>query len=498
MTLKKRQFKSLSITMRQNPSRFLKRILLSFFVFMLTPFAALALEIRSTDIPSLIFRQNLAVLSAAYGPQIAESEVLKSRAIFDTQVFAQASYNLDQSEKESIVFGDDNRSAYYEAGVEQRFPIGVQGALRFSQNYQTTNSPFATMNSYWDSRVKMDLRANLLKNRGSDLEKRVTELARSEKDIAQSQTREVVDLQSAQALTVYWNWVASTEYVRLSRKFLKLSETLSLSLLERKKLGLVEDGDWWATQASVADRKNDLLQAEKLRENLEDQLRFLLQLNPEEKLSTSDKLSSTLSLSTVEELLAQARQNRPDYQLLLKQAQKNNLQLEYSKKTKAPELDLVSSLELNGLQSEYATALRHQWEGQGPNVFAGFQFRMNLNNREAQAEIRKNELRKAQLLLEIKGKEQQMEMELKEALREARLHKMQALNSLDSAKAQSLKYEAELGKVSQARSNLDSALRYQGDFLEAERRRLDSLLKLRLAEVDVQRRSRGWMEGALP
>lgn len=457
------------------------------FFFGYMPSAAADLALKEGAVIDLVVQRNLGVKTERVYPQIADTDITKTKSQFDTKVSGQAYYNLDRSDKETIVLGTDNREVLYEAKVEKKFPQGVQGAIRVTNIHNQTNSAFATDPRFFDSSIQFDAQAPMLRNRFGKSDQLSVKLSEAQKKVVESGSLNAIQDRVAGAVRNYWNWVASKEYVELANRFLKLALDFQERTDLKKNLGLAEDTDLFATEALVQERQAETLRAKNLLEDLKQRLNDSLDFNLDTPLSTSEALGVRGQAMTSAEGMELALQRRPDYQALLDEAKVKDIQIAIDKDQKWPSLDLVSSLQLNSVDPDYGAALKQTFLAEHPEWLIGARFQIEIENRLAKANLKKSELEKIQVLLRIKELENSIALEVDERVRELALQRKELEKYSNAAVLQRKKMEGEMAKFALGRSDSDTIIRFQGDYLDASRRALEAKVRLQLAWVELRR-----------
>lgn len=445
------------------------------------------LRLDQDDVILIVLRQNLDVLAASYDPKIASTFITEVKSRFDTLINGQARYNMDRSAQQSIVFGTDNRQILYEAAAAKNFPFGLESRVSLSNQQDTTNTAFATDPSFFETRLTFELRAPFLRNRFGKSDRGDVKLAQAQEKVSEQSALNQLDEQSYQAVRTYWNLVASYYYLSLSKKFLKRAQDFLQVTQDKKVIGLSEDPDVLAAEALVEQRRVEILRAENLIKDFSDQLRTQLNLNLSEKIKPTEELFTKFKIPSKAEVFEAALRNRNDYQALLREADARDIQIAVAKDQKLPNLDLFTSLELNSVDPAYNTVLGETFSGQNPNWFVGVDFDLFFENRFAKSALNRAQLEKARLLVNIKNLENNISLTIFEALREYQLQRKETFKFGKISGLQRQRVEIEEKNYLQGRSSSDVIVRFQTDWLDAEKQRLDSELREKLASVDLRR-----------
>lgn len=445
------------------------------------------LRLNEEEVTLIVLQQNLSILSASYDPQIAQTLVTEVQSRFDTLLSGQVNYNIDRSDKTSIVFGTDNRQVVYEASVSKKFPVGVEGRMYLRNQQDNTNSAFATDPEFWETRLGFEARAPFLKNRFGKSDRGEVEYAQKQQGVTQESSLSRLDEQVYFAVTTYWNLVASYDYLKISRQFLKRAQDFLKITREKKFIGLSEDPDVLAAEALVEQRQVEVLRAQNLIEDLSEQLKNILNLKLSDKILPKESLAPRAKVPTKAEIFETALKNRNDYLALLKEAKAKDVQIAVAKDQKLPSLDLFTSLELNSVDPNYAEVLGQTFSAQNPNWRVGVDFSLSYENRLAKSALTRGKLEKARLLVQIKELENQIALQIFEALREWELQRKETVKFGRIATLQEQKLDIEEKNFLQGRSSSDIIVRFQTDWLAAEKEKIDSELRDKLSRVDLRR-----------
>ncbi|MFO1463513.1 MAG: TolC family protein [bacterium] len=451
-----------------------------------------------SDVLAWVVKRNLGVQAAAYDPQIAGTEITKTKGQFDTQVSGLASFDLDRSDKTSIIFGTDNRTVIWEAKAEKKFPVGVQGAVSLGNQRDSTNSAFATDPAFYETKLRFDAKAAMLRNRFGRSDKAQIALSEAGQKVSEERSRTVVEDRAAEAATAYWNWVATRYYLEVARRFLKLAQDFEGTIASKRLLGLAEETDSLAARALVVERQAELERAKNLTVDTEKRLRYLLDDPGGLSWRPKDSLRSDRRPGSKEDLLCLALEGRPEYLALRREAEAKDIQISLAKDQKIPSLDLFTSLTLNSVDPNYGTVLKESFSAQHPDWLIGAQFSLSIENRIAKGELDRGKLEKAKLLVQMQELESLIALEIDENWRQVLLQRKETDNFTRAAELQRLKMEEETKKYFLGRSDSDTIVRFQEDALAAERKRLEAELRYRLAWVQLRKSAATLLPRAVP
>ncbi len=465
---------------------------LSFFLFSWLAGGRLVLAennnftLSESDVVTLVLRQNLDTLAQALDPQIAQTAVTQVQSRFDTLISGQVFYDLDQSEKENIVYGTDNRALLFEARVQKKLPQGVEGAMTLSNRRDSSNSPFATAPVLYEQTLALEARAPFLKNRFGKTDRGEVAYAQAQQEITRDQSLQRVEDITFQVVRTYWNLVAAQDFLQVTQRFLTMSEEFLRVTRDKKVLGISEDPDVLAAEALVLRRKTEVLRAKNLIQDLRENLRNQLDLRGGIAPMPKEDLGLQLKKVSQETIYAEALKNRSDYQAILKEAKAQDIRIAVAKDQKLPGLDLVTSLELNEIEPEEEAFLFGSLSGVNPRWLIAAQFTVDLENRLAKSSLERGRLEKARALIRIKKLENDIAIDIDEAYRELQLQRQEEANYTAVSALEKKKLDIEVKNFSIGRSSSDIIVRFQDDYLNAERERLESELRVKQAWVRLR------------
>lgn len=102
------------------------------------------------------------------------------------------------------------------------------------------------------------------------------------------------------------------------------------------------------------------------------------------------------------EIFASALQYRPDYLQAIHAAERNDIELQYAKNQTLPQLDVIVTMGLNGLEGSIEDSFDRLFDTDAPEVTAGVVFSRPWSNREAKARLREARKKKTASIYEIK------------------------------------------------------------------------------------------------
>lgn len=458
----------------------------------LTLFLALAvqaterLELTEAKVLALALEKNLGVQIASLDQQIGTTGIQAAKGAFDTLLELEVDHLIDKSDQATTIFGTDNRTTNFNFGVSRLLPSGTRAALEWQNKRESTNSVFATLNPYYESIMSLSVEQPLLQNFLGMQDRGTVTLAKNQADsvaaLADHRTRAAI----LQVLVDYWNWITQAQLTSVARRSVQEAHTFERLAFEKESLGLYEATDVLAAQAGRLQMENQLADAIRATEDARGRLLRGLNLIPETTLVSSETITAKPKLPSLADELSLALAGRSDYLAVRTQVEEKRLSLQLAKNRRWPELDLVASLQLNGINAAYGSGLSEISSADHPSYFIGANFKWPIENRLARSKAKRTELEKMRVLLELKQLENQITQEVEEQWRAMETTLQQVTSNRRIEELQRKKWQQELAKYRTGRSSSDLVIRYQEDYLNAERITLDSLLRHQLATLGLK------------
>ncbi|MBN1283595.1 MAG: TolC family protein, partial [Proteobacteria bacterium] len=301
---------------------------------------------------------------------------------------------------------------------------------------------------------------------------------------ADQAVRREVDKLVYEALQDYWALFFIREHMKSIERAISFAREFLGTTLEERKLGTAEETDVLAARANLLGRQNELSAYRELEEVAEEALRNDLELDPHEELSLGrDYPPRIKKTEPVEEMISRAMSSRGDYLAALEEIERQRIRVKMAKNSRWPQLDLVSTLDLNEIDRSYGDALSDM---DSPNFTAGLSLSVPIENRAARAGARRAEAERARAVYEAKDLEKRIANEIAR-LAVAIGERLTIVEQTQKALAMHLeKQRLELGKYRLGRSSSDTVKRYQDDTVDTQRNLFEAWLAYKKAMLDLR------------
>jgi len=309
------------------------------------------------------------------------------------------------------------------AGIKQRLQWGGDYDLALGQF--RSKASFQTVNPTLSGNLIFSFTQPLLQGYGKEINETPLYIAQTTERISQAAFESQLMAIILEVGNAYWDLVFHLKNLEVAQQTGQSAAQVLEAVREKVKIGLLAPIEILVAESALANREEDIVVAEKGLQDIEDQLRFLMNL-PEQfslhppALRPSDHPITTKERNDEKALLLWAASHRPEVKEKQLRLEKLNLSIKLAEDRIAPSLDLVGNVGLNGLGSHFSnqtvqlsSGRFHQWE-------AGLVLSFPIGNRDARARLQIEKTAFTQALLAKKKQVQSILKETKEGLRRVR------------------------------------------------------------------------------
>jgi outer membrane protein TolC len=311
---------------------------------------------------------NLNVEVERYTPYIVFEDVEQAWGAYDPELYSEFAYQSAQLEN-AFVLNQEARSSQRETGGESGFRglvplLGSSYELGYGSNRLTTNSTIQAFSPQYESTFSLSLTQPLLRDliwNQPWFRVRTTRIVYgSSLDQFRKDVMDVVQ----QIQNLYWNLIAREDQVGVAEKSLETAQALLDQTRTQYDVGVVSRVEVVEAEAGVAQRDFDLIRAQNLYRNSQDQLIDAV-------LGTGLTADSTLQIQPTdrpddyipfaidpEHAVESAFQNRPEIALADQAIEQREISLRYAENQRLPRLDAQISYGNQGLGGKQNSNLR--------------------------------------------------------------------------------------------------------------------------------------------
>ena len=460
---------------------------------------------------------NLGVAIEVLNPELANISVSRAQEkflpslsfSFNKRDTNSASYSfLDASDQVSTLTNN------YSAQISQLIPTGANFSISLDGYKTDTNRSFQSINPRFGSTLTFNFSQPLLKNFGFKINRREIIIARNSHDISENQLKRVLQETIYSVEEAYWNMVHSIENLKVRQQSLKLAQDLLEKNKKAVEVGTLAPIEILSAQSAVATREADILQAEAVLKDNEDRLKTIINLAAEEegaelaKIIPLDKPTFEKKEVTLDEALRSAMDNRPDLNTTRIDLKNKELDLSYSSNQLLPNLSLnasywspgitgnqilyldnnpFSGVVIGTIPGEASDALKDAFNFKYKNWSVGITLDIPLNTFLSRADYAQARVNLDQAMLRLKNQEQQLFLEIKNAVRAVQTDykRAQAYKVARELAAKTL--EAEEEKLKVGITTPFFVLQYQTDLATAQTNELKAMIDYNLSLARLNR-----------
>ncbi len=361
--------------------------------------------------------KNLDVRAELYNPAQAEADLRKSRAIYETHLTLDTSYQDSTTVATSRVTGNKLKTFTITPGAYRLLPSGGTVSLAYDNLYTDTNSTFATFNSYWQSDVSLSLSQPLLKNFGRDATELNIRVAELGKEGSLKRFKGKLLTTVAQVETEYYKLGSLRDDLASRKVSLELAKRVLTETEARVKAGVLPAMEILNAQFGVASREKDLIDAEKAVRDQVDVLRVLLHMEGAGDIVTTDTPSRTEFSMNEDDAIRRALAQRPELEELQSQLATSEVQTRVARARTLPDLNLNASIAMTGLAERYARTVEQVGSTDYPVWSIGLQLDYPLGNQSAENDYIRSRLRTEQTRVQIASLQEAVVAETRTSLR---------------------------------------------------------------------------------
>ncbi len=365
-----------------------------------------------------------------------QADIIVEQAKFDPTLSVNGQYNRTVNPLNRPVFGGtvgalnqittfDQRSESVTLDATTNLLTGGNVDLNYSPARTNVNQNVATgflFNPSYTGGLALTLTQPLLRNAGLDVTKTFIRVAQNNASVEEHVFRDRVLTVLATVEQTYWEVVFANENLKVAEAALKAAQELLASNRAKAKAGVMSIVDVLQAEAAVASRVEQVLVADKIIRDQEDQLRRLL--NPAEedlrqdlRLTPLDQPVVTLEPLSLQEAIDTAIEQRPEIVQAKKNMETSDLNTKFAKNQLLPTLSLQGTMGLAGLGKNYGDSVSKNLNGDFYNYGAGLVLSYPLGNRSAWSTYSKRQLEAKNAEASLASVRQQIIVGVREAVR---------------------------------------------------------------------------------
>ena len=353
----------------------------------------------------------------------------------------------------------------------QLFQTGTNFAVGFTADRSTTNSSFALFNPSFNSGATFTVGQHLLRGRGYIINHAPILIAQRTAKQSRANFEAQLNDSILGVVDQYWNLVQAKKNLAVVQDSLQLAEQSYNHDKRALELGALSPLDIYRSEATVAQRKLQLIQAEYAVKPLEDQFRRTVGADLDSRagaldleLTESVEVSGELASQDIPTAIEMAISNRPELQAVRQQVANDDTNVYVAHNNLQPDISLNGIYTSNGIggnlidtsgsapvivsRGGFLDALSQVGGFGFPTYSVGINLRLPIKNHQAEADLGSALVSKRGDLYQLRSRQQAITLEVRNAVHQLESSKLSltaAADALELAKkslaADQRKYE---------------------------------------------------------
>lgn len=442
---------------------------------------SLSLGVRESILYAL--RNNFDIELSRLNSDLSDYDITREKARYDPVMALTGTIeNSDTPINSQLVggFGTTAFTPFIQRGrtanavIQSLVPTGATLALEYNifRDFVDPNR-FLFLNPSVTNFLEARITQPLLKGAGWFYNRSLIYIARNNKKISLAQFKTTAIEISNSIQEAYWNFVKALEDLKVAQKSLERAEDLLRKNKIQVEAGTLAPIEIIDAEAGVASRVEAIISAENTIKDSEDELKRIMNLENNEIISDAtiipvDGPSFEPKKIELKDAIKTAMERRPELYELQLRVENAGMQTRRRKNELYPQLDFTGGVRYTGLGGNVgdanSSAVSEDFQGE----FFGLSLSIPIGNRSARSEYNKSKIEKRQAHMNVKKKELDIVVEVREAVRDVITNRGRVNATRKSRELARERLESEEKKFSVGRTTSLEVLRAQEDLATAE------------------------------
>ena len=418
---------------------------------------------------------------------VAETDLLYSQAVFDTFLFGNVSYLEDKRQELSVFAPDDDQTNVYSFGVTKELPTGTEITASWSDTRTWSDSIFVSKNPAHNTEIALEARQPVGSNSFGFVDRNTITLTKLAIENADLETVNRIEAHIANTIKGYVDLMSAKRLLGIFRDILEKAEKLYEVEKKNFDIGLREKVDLYAVEANVANRQAEVIIAENNYKRTQENLKLLINIQENVEINPAEELKTYPVGMGLPQCLKEAFENRRDYKIRKRDVDIKGLDLRIKGNQLWPEIDLVLSMKMNGIDGKFNKAAGKATVTDHTEYFAGIEFSMPIENSQARSQYKKASYEKEKALVSLKQTERTVITDVVNAYNDTASFGASLEYTQQAVDLQAGKLSEEEKRFRQGRSMTKILIDYQRDLLRAELENVEFTRDHRKSKVDLFR-----------
>jgi outer membrane protein TolC len=466
-----------------------------------------ALSLDLQEAYRLALTRNLNLQVRRFDVASSQASILESVGIFDPSFQLSVSGDDSETPTATTLEGAEvqtQRNTSFNLSLGQTLPTGTTWSTSGTMSRRETNSEFFFLNPSWNGTLRASITQPLLRGFGTVVNRANLEVAKSSRQQTLHGFESDVVGTLQQVENAYWDLIAAREQITVTQQSMELAQRLLDETRERVRVGTSAPIDTVQSEATVAQRRQDLIISRNRAAEAADALKQVLGFDrPEEwrmEIETTEDVEAEAIEPDLAESITTALANRPEIQQQKALMATLEINEKVARNNLLPQLDLQASYRYAGTGGtltaedpvtgevfEEKGGAGDAWQQIIDRQFPGWSMQLNLSmplgNNQAKGRLAQRTYALEQAEVQLKALEQQIIQEVRQAVRGLR----DSAATIEAAQAtrrlQERNLEAEQTKFANGLSTNYQVLEIQEDLANAQLSEINALIAYRKALV---------------
>lgn len=461
------------------------------------PAEALKLHLKQAILMAM--ENNLDIEVARFQPLINEANTGTYEAPFDYSLYGQGSKTLGTALQFIDFLGTqtaqvDSDSNSLTVGARKMIPFGVHFDLSYQLTDSTSLFPGIPEVDRWNQSLALSVVVPVLKGAGTEYNYSSLLIARNTRNSSIYVFERTLTESLYQVHEVYWNLVYAIENRRVKQQSLEVAIKLRDETARKLEHGVVIRLDLTQAEAGVATRQEDILTAQAAVLNSIDQLKRKIDpslLRGDRLIQPSDTPKDVVKMidekKAVQEAFTLALKHRPDYLQLELDMDSQQITMNRADRDLLPKLNLTGKASLEGFGRDFSDSREDLFDTETHNFGVILDFEYVFGQSAARGTYNSAELTKRQLQLKKRNLEDQILVEVREAVRTILTNEKRIVATKKARTLAEEQFQAELNRKKRQVSTTFRVLDVQEDLAKAQANEMKSLIDYQLSLVNLER-----------
>jgi outer membrane protein len=441
---------------------------------------------------ALTLENNLDLKVELINPAIAAERVSQEEAQFEATFTANVDwYKTDTPVATTIDIGGSKREVL-RTNLGVSIPLRTGGTISFdlSDNKSDTDSIYSVFNPSYDSVVSASISQPLLRNAGNRTNTYGIRIAEYDRQITDAQTKLQAIHIIADVDRAYWRLYAARRLLDVRKQQYGLAQELFEQAEAFVEVGAKPQIEVIRTQASVAQKLEDIIKAENdLRDTERDLKRMLnkagLGMETETVLIPSTKPDPVRYELNRPQMVANAIENRMDMLELELQLAQDVITIDYRRNQTLPQVTMEYTYNVNGLGPTRADSWDLLLDKDYYDHRVGLEVSVPLGNKAAESQLRQAIYERTKRLASRDSKEAQIKYEVLQQIDKLEANWQRILASRQTTILQDQQYKAEKRRFELGLGTSTDVRDAQTELAEAQRLEILAIAEYQIAIVDL-------------